>query len=87
MKRRLKVGEEVTGVIIHKVNFGYFIDLGDEAVGLLEKIEMPDMTTEQWNTEENPEGSPVKAIIFRFDDANHQVRLTKVPERDWKETE
>jgi ribosomal protein S1 len=85
LKRRLKVGEEVEGVILYKMNFGYFIDLGDDALGLLEYLEIPGLTPEQRNSDETyPIGSRTKALIFRFNNWNHQVWLTKVPRREWK---
>jgi ribosomal protein S1 len=80
VKRKLKVGDEVEGVVVAKPPFGDFLDIGAGFPALLEIIDIDGLTPEKYRAGEyTPMGSRVKATIVGFADFNKQIRVSQRP--------
>jgi ribosomal protein S1 len=74
IKHRLSAGTPVTGVVIARQTFGIFLDLGDGALGLMERPSMP------WHPGGDRMASPdigteVTGEVVDHMDNNRQVRV------------
>src|SRR5207253_7799096 len=79
LKRKLTVGQIVSGTVVARAEFGVFIDLGFEFPGQLDIIVMAGLTPDRCQAGDwCPVGSPVTATIGCFDDRNHQIKLWQV---------
>lgn len=85
LKKRLKIGDEVEGKVVHKAPFGDFIDIGAGFHTLLEIIEMPELSPEKYREGNyNPIGSVIKAYVAWFNESpNKEIRLTQKPLHEW----
>jgi len=76
LKRRLTLGDRVTGVVIARAPFGAWIDLGVGFPALLEITAMAELTLERYRAGDwCPVGSRVTADVVMFRDTHRQVYL------------
>ena len=76
VKTRFPVGSTVTGTVYDVAPFGVFIDLGDDAIGLLLVPEMAGDTKKQVG--DYPQiGQSVTAKVIHHRDNERQVSLTQ----------
>lgn len=89
LKNRLKIGDKVEGKVVHKTPFGDFIDIEAGFSTLLEIIEIPELTPDQYRTRtHHPVGSKIKAYIAQFFDwPQKEIRLTQKPLPEWIKSE
>lgn len=76
VKARFPVGSTVTGVVYDVAPFGVFLDLGDDAIGLLLVPEMAGDGRKQM-TDYPQVGQPVTARVIHHRDVERQVSLTQ----------
>ena len=67
VKKRLRIGQILLGVVQEVRPFGVFIDLGESVSGFLDILECPDTGLQV--------GEPVEVRIVQFADWNKQVRV------------
>ena len=79
LKQRLAVGQQVTGVVFARAQFGAWVDLGVGFPGLLEIICVAGLTPERYRAGDwCPVGSEVTATVGGFRDNGHQIGLWQV---------
>jgi hypothetical protein len=79
VKKRLPVGELVTGVVVARAPFGAWIDLGVGFPGLLEINCIASLTPERYRAGDwCLAGSEVTALVGGFRDDEHQIGLWQV---------
>ncbi|MET9310852.1 S1 RNA-binding domain-containing protein [Kribbella sp. NPDC003505] len=69
--RRYRAGCIVDGTVISHHRFGFFIDLGEQIIGLVEIPMSPD--------DYPPVASQVRAVVLDATDHNRQIRLSMRP--------
>ena len=76
--QKLKIGDEVSGVVVNKAHFGDYIDLGVGFDGLLLIPDMIELTPETYRAGTySPLGSTTTARIIYFDHQKKQIQLTQ----------
>ncbi len=76
VKARFPMGSTVTGVVCAVAPFGVFLDLGEDAIGLLLVPEMAGDNRKQMA--DYPQiGESVTAKVIHHRDSEHQVSLTQ----------
>jgi hypothetical protein len=79
VKKRLAVGESITGVVVARAPFGAWIDLGVGFPGLLEINGIANLTPEHYRAGDwCLAGSEVTALIGGFRDEGRQIGLWQV---------
>lgn len=77
-KNRYKVGQTVSGKIVHKAPFGVFIDIGEDFPCLLEIIEIENLNYDQYTSEKIFRlGEKVEGKVGDFTEENKQMRITQ----------
>ena len=80
-KARWPRGTWINGRVVQHAPFGVFLDVDcPGAIGLILITEFRAPPHRMTQREFPPIGSSVKSCVLAFDDRNHQVRLTLIPE-------
>lgn len=81
-KKRFPVGSKAVGRVVARQRFGVFLDLGDDALGLMELPSLPRVEGSQAPV--YPErGAAVEGIVVGYRETNRQVSL--VSEDPWSD--
>jgi ribosomal protein S1 len=78
--RRYAAGRIVEGTVFAHHRFGFFIDLGERVIGLIEipmLLDDPDHPLSE--VDYPPVGLQVRAVVLGATDHNHQIRLSMRP--------
>ncbi len=87
IKKRLVVGQQVSGVVIARAPFGAWVDIGVGFPGLLEIICIKDLTPERYRIGDwCAVGSEVMAFVGGFRDDNCQIGLWQVRHDEERQT-
>src|SRR5438046_1722200 len=79
LRRRLAVGDSVTGVVVARAHSGAWVDIGAGFPALLAITAMAGLTPEQYQAGDwCPVGSEVAAEVSMFRDQSRQIYLRQI---------
>ena len=85
LKQRLPTGTSVKGRVVHREQFGVFVDIGVGFPALILVVRFEDAdTTSYTSIDDYPElNADVVGHIYVFDDAKRQIGVTQQPRESW----
>jgi ribosomal protein S1 len=78
-KSRFTSGVVATGVVLSHHPFGFFVDLGDQIIGLVEIVRVKESGQSVDSRDYPPVGQEITAVVLGAVDQQHQVRLSIRP--------